>query len=253
MRVLLTNDDGIDAPGLKVLENIARELSDDMWVVAPMVEQSGKSRAVSLTEPLRLRELSHKRWSVSGTPTDCVIMALQEIMDAPPDLVLSGVNKGQNMGEDTSFSGTIGAALFGMQRGIRSVALSLAQNFQHKGSSPWETAEVWGPKVLKSLLEKSWPEDVIININFPDRAPDDVAGIQLTRQGKRDVEQLKTEKRTDLRGNDYVWLGYGGALSNPPEGTDLRAIYDGYISISPLHVDLTHETFLKTMRAEWAM
>ncbi|MEO0786051.1 MAG: 5'/3'-nucleotidase SurE [Pseudomonadota bacterium] len=249
MRILLTNDDGINAPGLKVLETIAKTISDDITIVAPLVEQSGQSRAVTLTEPVRVREIEPRVFSVSGTPSDCVLLALRDLMDEPPDLILSGVNKGQNIAEDTSYSGTIAAAMFGMQHDIPSIALSQSQNFRGRGSCPWETAEAWGPKALGPVLEQGWPDDVVININFPDRDPDDVAGIQYTRQGFRDEQIIRTEKREDLRGNNYFWIGYRGTLSNPDEGTDLKAIYDGYVSVSPLHVDLTHNRFLEKMRA----
>ena len=249
MRILLTNDDGINARGLKVLEAIARTLSDEIWVVAPELEQSGMSRAVTLTQPVRVRAHENRVWSVTGTPSDCVLVAMRELMDGPPDLILSGVNKGQNIAEDTSYSGTIAAAMFGMQHKIPSVALSQSQNFRGRGSCPWETAEAWGPKALKPVLDQGWPDDVVININFPDRDPGDVQGIQMTCQGFRDEQIIRTEKREDLRGNAYYWIGYRGTLSDPPEGTDLRAIYDGYVSVTPLHVDLTHNRFLEQMRA----
>lgn len=250
MKILLTNDDGIHAPGLRVLETIARTISDDITIVAPEIEQSGKSRAVTLTEPLRVREIEPKAFSVTGTPSDCVLLAMRDLMPEPPDLILSGVNKGQNIAEDTSYSGTIAAAMFGMQHNVPSVALSQSQNFRGRGSCPWETAELWGPRALKPVLEHGWPSDVVININFPDREPEDVGGIRFTRQGFRDEQIIRTEKREDLRGNDYYWIGYRGTLSNPDEGTDLRAIYDGYVSITPLHVDLTHNRFLAAM-SEW--
>lgn len=249
MRILLTNDDGINAPGLKVLEAIAREIGQEIWTVAPELEQSGMSRAVTLTQPVRVREHEPRVFSVTGTPSDCVLIAMRELMDAPPDLILSGVNKGQNIAEDTSYSGTVAAAMFGMQHKIPSVALSQAQNFRGRGSCPWETAEEWGPKALRPVLQQGWPDDVVININFPDRDPGDVPGVQFTRQGFRDEQIIRTEKREDLRGNAYYWIGYRGTLSDPPEGTDLRAIYDGYVSVTPLHVDLTHNRFLEAMRA----
>ena len=248
-RILLTNDDGINAAGLTVLEAIARTISDDITIVAPEIEQSGKSRAVTLTEPVRVRKVEEKCWSVSGTPSDCVLLALRDLMDDPPELILSGVNKGQNIAEDTSYSGTIAAAMFGMQHNIPSIALSQSQNFRARGSCPWETAERWGPKALEPILEQGWPDDVVININFPDRDPDDVSGIQYTAQGFRDEQIIRTEKREDLRGNNYFWIGYRGTLSNPDEGTDLKAIYEGFVSVTPLHVDLTHNRFLDQMRA----
>lgn len=251
MRILLTNDDGINAPGLSVLEEIARELSDDIWIAAPEEEQSGKGRAISLTQPVRVRKVGAQAWAVSGSPSDAVLLALRELMPQPPDLVLSGVNRGQNIAEDTSFSGTIAAAMFGMQLGVPSIALSQAQNFRERGSLPWETAKAWGAKAIRPLLEMGWPNDLVMSVNFPDLEPGDVRGIQVTRQGFRDEAIIHTDRRQDLRGNDYYWIGYRGKLSNPDQGTDLRALYDGYVSVSPLHVDLTHEAFLQTLRESW--
>ncbi|MFN7056176.1 5'/3'-nucleotidase SurE [Hyphomonas sp.] len=251
MRILLTNDDGINAPGLAVLEEIARELSDDIWIAAPEEEQSGKSRAISLTQPVRVRKVGAKSWAVAGTPSDAVLLAAKDLMPETPALVLSGVNRGQNIAEDTSFSGTVAAAMFGMQLGIPSIALSQAQNFRQRGSLPWETAKAWGARTLKPLLEIGWPDDVVLNVNFPDVEPSDVKGVQITRQGFRDETIIHTDRREDLRGNDYYWVGYRSRLSRPDEGTDLRAVYEGYVSVSPLHVDLTHEAFLSRLRGAW--
>ncbi|WP_300392204.1 5'/3'-nucleotidase SurE [Henriciella sp.] len=251
MRILLTNDDGIHAPGLSVLESIARELSDDIWIAAPEVEQSGQSRSITLTQPVRTRKVREQCWAVMGTPTDCVLLAVHDLMDEKPDLILSGVNRGQNIAEDTSLSGTIAGAMFGMHLGVPSVALSQAQSFRERGSLPWETSKQWGAKVLKPLIEKGWPDDVVMNINFPDREPQDVAGVEVTRQGFRDEQIIHTERREDLRGNDYYWIGFRGRLSKPDEGTDLRAIYEGRVSVTPLHVDLTHNRYLEELKASW--
>lgn len=256
MRILLTNDDGIHAEGLKVLEEIAQQFSDDIWIIAPEIEQSGKSRAVTLTEPIRVRKIADKSFAVQGTPTDCVLIGILEIMkDNPPDLVLSGVNRGQNIAEDTSYSGTVAAAMCGMQHGVRSIALSQSKGFRSPDSLPWETTRHWGPKVLKPVLEASWPGNVVININFPDRPPHGITGVEVTRQGFRDENIIRAEQRLDLRGDTYFWIGYRGKLSNPNEGTDLRAIYEGRISISPLHVDLTHEetvsSLTKALEGKW--
>lgn len=251
LRILLTNDDGIHAPGLAVLEEIASQLSDDIWIAAPEEEQSGRGRAISLTHPVRVRKLGARSWAISGTPSDAVLLATRELMPELPDLVLSGVNRGQNIAEDTGFSGTIAAAMFGMQLGIPSIALSQAQNFRQRGSLPWETAKAWGVRAIRPLLDAGWPADVVMNINFPDVEPGDVRGIQVTRQGFRDEAIIHTDRREDLRGNTYFWIGYQGRPSRPSEGTDLRAVYDGYVSVSPLHVDLTHEPFLKTLKETW--
>lgn len=248
MRILLTNDDGIHAKGLRVLEKIAREFTDDIWVVAPEVEQSGKSRAVTLTEPVRVRDAGPQRWGVTGTPTDCVLIALQKLMKSTrPDLILSGINNGQNMAGDTSMSGTVAAALMGTEMGVKSIALSQSKNFRGPGSIDWDTPAHWGKSVIDPLLAQEWRSNVTINVNFPDCEPNNVKGIKKTRQGRRDRMVIETHTRTDLRGNDYVWIAYNGKLSQPLEGTDLRAIYDGYVSVTPLHTDLTQHAELTEM------
>jgi len=241
VRVLLTNDDGVRASGMQVLRRIAAEISDDVWVVAPESEQSAASRGVSLHNPVRLKKLEDKVYAVTGTPTDSVIVALRDVLqDQLPDLVLSGVNRGQNLAEDVTFSGTIAGALQGMQMGVPSIALSLARGFQGATSLPWETAEHHAPGLIKKLVGLGWPHNVVLSINFPDTAPNKVKGVQITRQGHRDFQMSGVDKRSHPRGGSYFWLTYGAAKSNPPQGTDLRAIYDGFISVTPLHTDLTH-------------
>jgi len=242
MRILCTNDDGIHAEGLACLERIARALTDDVWVVAPEIEQSGASRALTLSIPLRVRKLDDRRFAVFGTPTDCVELAVQDLLeDARPDLVLSGVNRGQNLAEDVTLSGTVAGAIQGMALGIPSIALSQAMRIFHDGEKAmYETAEAHGPGVIKRLVEVGWPRNVMINVNFPDVAPGEVKEVEVTRQGFRDFKHMHAERRTDLRGRDYYWMGFRGQMSNPPAGTDLRAIYDGKISVTPLHIDLTH-------------
>ena len=250
MKILLTNDDGVNATGMAILRQIAAELSDDVWVCAPDTEQSATSRGVSLHNPVRLKELGERVYSVTGTPTDSVIVALKALMpESPPDLILSGVNRGQNMAEDVTFSGTVAGALQGMQMGIPSIALSLARGFQGETSLPWETALAHGPSTIRTLLDKAWGSNVILNVNFPDTPVDGVKGLQYTRQGHRDFQMTGVDRRNHPRGGDYFWLTYGAKKSNPPQGTDLRAIYDGYISVTPLHTDLTHETSLTTLQA----
>ena len=250
MKILLTNDDGVNAKGLSVLREIALQLSDDVWTCAPDKEQSATSRSVSLHNPVRLKKYDERIFSVTGTPTDSVIVALEGLMpDNKPDLILSGVNRGQNLAEDITFSGTVAGALQGMQMGVPSISLSLARGFQGATSLPWETALIHGPKLISDLLAKGWDQDVALNVNFPDTAPDDVKGTQFTRVGKRDFQMSGIERRSHPRGGDYYWMTYGAKLSNPPKGTDLRAIYDGYISVTPLHTDLTHEASLTTFNA----
>lgn len=239
MRILCSNDDGIHARGLESLVKIARELSEDVWVVAPQEEQSGAARALTLAHPIRIRKYEERRFSVTGTPSDAVLMGVTKILgDKKPDLILSGVNNGQNIAEDVTVSGTIAAAFQGMSMGVPSVALSLARFARDKAK--WVTPETHGPRVVRQLLDQGWPKDVVINVNFPDRAPEEIEAVEVTSQGHRDAVQLFAEERKDLRGGTYYWYGYTGELSDPPEGTDLRAIYDGRISITPLHLALTH-------------
>ena len=250
MRILCTNDDGIHATGLAVLEKIARAFSDDVWVIAPENEQSGASRALTLTAPIRVRQAGPKRFAVSGTPTDCVLLGVEHLIEGgAPDLVLSGVNRGQNIAEDVTFSGTIAGAMQGMQLGIPAIALSQARGFRgEQAAIPWETAESFGPGVVGRLLKQGWPKDVLINVNFPDAEPGEVKEVETTFQGRRDHHIVYADKRTDPRGGLYYWLGFRGTLSNPPKGSDLRAIYEGRISVTPLHVDLTHGDTLHRLR-----
>jgi 5'-nucleotidase len=253
LRILISNDDGIHAPGLAVLETIARQLSDDIWVVAPEVERSGASRALTLTDPVRVRALGEQRFACSGTPTDCVLLGLSELVTgARPDLVLSGVNRGQNIAEDVSVSGTVAAAVQGMQMGVRAIALSQAMNFRVGQPVPWACAATHGERVIRALLEAPWPDGVVMNVNFPDRLPEDVAGMEATFQGFRDESINHVDARRDLRGNAYYWIGYKAKMSAPPKGSDLRAVYEGRISVTPLHIDLTEHQALASLRASWS-
>ena len=242
LRILLSNDDGINAPGLKALEKIARELSDDVWVVAPESEESGASRKLTLTVPLRVRQIEERRFAVQGTPTDCVLMGVHHLIKGQaPQLVLSGVNRGSNIADDVTYSGTIAAAMEGTAIGVPSIALSQAYGFSEGTEVRWACAERHGPWLIRKLLEVGWPQDVLINVNFPDVAPDKVERVEVTHQGKRDQSLANIEQRIDARGNPYYWLGFKRVLSNPPDGSDLRAIYDGRISVTPLHLNLTEE------------
>ena len=251
MRILVTNDDGIHAEGLQVLERIARQLSDDVWIVAPETEQSGASRALTLSDPIRVRRLDQRRFAVVGTPTDCVLLAVQDLVEGgAPDLVLSGVNRGQNIAEDVSLSGTVAAAIEGMALGIPSIALSQSMMYFHDEIKlSYETAEVFAPGIIARLLETGWPKSVLINLNFPSGPATPEVRVEVTRQGFRDVYLRHAEKRTDLRGRDYYWLGFKGKLSEPADGTDLRAIYDGRISVTPLHIDLTDMKTVHDLKA----
>ncbi|WP_309091177.1 5'/3'-nucleotidase SurE [Phenylobacterium sp.] len=239
MRILITNDDGIHADGLAALERIAAQLTDDVWVCAPEYEQSGASRALTLAEPIRVRNLGERRFATTGTPTDCVMLGIHELVRGKkPDLVLSGVNRGANLAEDVTMSGTVAGAIEGMALGVPSIALS-QMGFYEPGES-FEPAEAFAPGIIKRLVEIGWPADVVLNINFPNRPVAEISEVEVTRQGFRDVHVRHAERRTDLRGKEYYWIGFRQERSSPAEGTDLRALYEGKISVTPLHIDLTH-------------
>jgi 5'-nucleotidase len=254
MRILITNDDGIHAPGLKVLEAIARGLSDDIVIVAPSEEQSGTGHSLTLTRPVRLRRMGEQRFAVTGTPTDSVMMALNEVMkDGPPDLILSGVNRGANLGEDVTYSGTVSAAMEGALAGVRSIALSQVYRKEGMGDyAPWEVAEKWGPLACGALLVAPWAPRTLVNINFPAVAPDAVKGIKVVSQGLRDYGRSKVVKRTDPRGFDYYWFALGHIVHTPAHSTDLEAIEDGYVTITPLHLDLTHGPSLSVLAERYS-
>jgi len=245
MRILCTNDDGIHAPGLAALERIARELSDDVWVVAPETDQSGVSHSLSLNDPLRLRAIDERRFAVRGTPTDCVIMGVRHILlEHRPDLVLSGVNRGQNVAEDVSYSGTIAGAIEGTILGIPSIALSQAYGPGGRDAVKWACAEHHGPAVIQRILELGMPASTLVNVNFPDCAPDEVEGIEACTQGQRNQDLLRLDERQDGRGNPYFWIAFEKRRSTPGNGTDLWAIANGRIAVTPLRLDLTDEPTL---------
>ena len=244
-RILLTNDDGIHAPGLTSLIKIAGELSDDVWIAAPENEQSGASHSLSLSNPLRSRQLSERKFAVSGTPTDCVILAVRHLIpDRAPDLVLSGVNRGHNIADDVTYSGTIAGAMEGTALGIPSIALSQAYGFDGRSKINWKIAEHHVPDLISTFLARRWQEGVLLNINFPDGTVEGVKGVKASVQGKRDQSKLCIEQRADPRHEPYYWMMYERGESIPAEGTDLAAIENGYISVSPLHLNLTHHEVL---------
>jgi 5'-nucleotidase len=247
LRILITNDDGINATGLKVLETIARSVSDDVWIVAPEHDQSAVSHSLTLRTPFRISEISQKKYAVSGTPTDCVLAAVRLLMaNNMPDLVLSGVNNGANLAEDVTYSGTVAAALEATILGIPAVALSSTIETGHPVK--WATAEHWGPIVLDKILKASIPEKVLINVNFPNVIHKSVEGIKITRQGQRKFLG-SIDCREDPRGIPYYWIGpgnqhYGNMLESSEPGTDTEAIGKKCISVTPLSLDMTHkETF----------
>lgn len=247
MRILCSNDDGINAKGLESLEAIARQLSDDVWTVAPEVDQSGMARSITLTRPLRIRKVAPQRYAVDGTPTDCIQLGVEHLMkEAKPDLILSGINNGANVAEDVTMSGTIAAAFQGMTIGIPSVALSQVR--QDRNKPPFHTAEAYAPDILRKLLDRGWAENVVINLNFPMCEPEEVEGVELTRQGTRDNLELFVEEREDMRQRRYYWFGFEGKPSEPKEGTDIHALWNRKVSVTPLHLQLTDDETIAGFR-----
>ncbi|MFO1033158.1 MAG: 5'/3'-nucleotidase SurE [Hyphomicrobiales bacterium] len=248
MRILVTNDDGIHGPGLEVLEKIARTLSDDVWVVAPDDERSGAGHSLTLANPLRSRKLAERRYEVEGTPTDCVIMAVRKILPGNPDLILSGVNRGQNVADDVTYSGTIAAAMEGTALGFKSIALSQVTGIHDNGES-FAVATAHGAAIVQKLAAMNFGPGVLMNVNFPDCRSDEVKGIEITRQGKRDQTTLHVDERMDARGRPYYWLGFSRERGNPPQGTDLAAVFGKRISITPLHMNLTQVEAMDALRS----
>ncbi len=250
MRILITNDDGIEAPGLDVLEKIATDLTDDVWIVAPETDNSGASHSLTLAEPLRLRELAKRRYAVKGTPTDCVIMGVRYLLkDEPPDLVLSGVNRGQNLADDVNYSGTVAGAIEGSLLGVPSIALSLAISNYDFGVPAWDTPMHHGADLVRKLIDAGWPRSTVLNVNFPDCEPDQVKGVAATVQGLRDTELLDIDDRMDTRGKAYYWIGIAKRGPNPPKGTDLWAVRANLISVTPLCLDFTDRSTLPELAA----
>jgi len=249
-RILISNDDGIHAPGLSAMEHIAAQLSDDVWIVAPETEQSGASHSLTLHDPLRMRQVSERKFAVKGTPSDCVMMAVKHVIpDAKPDLILSGVNRGGNLAEDVTYSGTIAAAMEGTILEIPSIAMSQVYRYGNRSGVQWSCAEYHAPSIIRQLCQVGWSSDVLININFPDVPHAKVKGVEITVQGRRDQSSTVIDARVDSRGNDYFWLGLERGASNPPQGTDLHAVYGDRISVTPLHLDLTHHQSQEDLRA----
>ncbi|NVE94835.1 5'/3'-nucleotidase SurE [Altererythrobacter lutimaris] len=245
MRILVTNDDGYHAPGLEVLEEIARQFSDDIWVCAPAEEQSGAGHSLTLNHPVRLQKFGERRFAVRGTPTDSVMMALRTVMDGPPDLVLSGVNRGANLGDDITYSGTVSAAIEGALAGIRSIALSQVYSREGMGDDvPFSAARDWGAKVIEPLLGAQFPARSLVNVNFPPIPAADVKGIRVVRQGFHDYSRGTVVEGRDPRGYRYFWFGLDAIEHTLDHGTDLEAIDEGYIAVTPLQLDLTHHASL---------
>ncbi|WP_420991647.1 5'/3'-nucleotidase SurE [Cupriavidus sp. 30B13] len=250
-RVLLTNDDGIDAPGLAVLEAVAATLAREVWVVAPEHDQSGTSHSISLHAPLRFSQQGERRFGVTGTPGDCVVMAARHLMaDAPPTLVLSGINRGANLGLETVFSGTVGAAMTGMLLGIPSIALS--QAFTDRNNVRWETARALAPEVIRRLLAAGWSNQACLNVNFPDVAPEAAGPLTVTRQGAGLVKDIAVRAHVDPRGIPYHWLQFSRGPRPDLPDSEAMVVGSGGISVTPLRFERTDEEAAQGLARELA-
>ncbi len=246
MRILLTNDDGINATGLSVMREIAETLSDDIWTVAPETDQSGLAHSLTLSHPLRAREVDDKVFAVTGTPTDCVIMAVRQLVGKPIDLILSGVNAGQNIGDYITYSGTVAGAMEGTLLGIRSIAMSQAFSFERHARIDWDTTRSHAPGLLKKLVQLDVPRDTLINVNFPACKAKDVAGSRVVSQGKFE-HGLGIGRREDGRGLPYYWLEFMGKQPSSQPGSDIDAIAANEIAITPVRMDMTNHDWMKTL------
>jgi 5'/3'-nucleotidase len=244
MNILCTNDDGYLATGLRVLASAASALGT-VTMVAPDREQSATSHSLTLHHPLRARRAVDGTWVVDGTPTDCVLLAVNELLGAEPDVCLSGVNHGPNMGEDVLYSGTVAAAMEATVMGIPAIALSYC-GVLHEELEGWD--EVVGG-LLRSLLGRGGlPADTLFNINLPARDPGDVKGIRVTSLGQRRYADSIT-RANDPSGREYFWIGGGVARWRGAKDSDFQAVEDGYVSVTPLHLDLTNYGLLEEIRA----
>jgi 5'-nucleotidase len=247
-RVLIVNDDGIDAPGIVLLEELARAFTDQVWVVAPDEERSGAGHSLSLSHPIRIRQRDDRHFAIKGTPTDCTLLGVYELMGGErPDVLLSGINRGPNLAEDITYSGTASAAIEGAMLGIPAIALS--QNITYQSEVHWDTARRYAPEVIQRLLTMTWRPGMFVNVNFPNCPADAVTGIRVTSQGMRPPGSFRPVRRVDERHVPYYWIRAAFSDGGEVEGNDLRAALDDAVSVTPLHLDMTLRTILPEMTA----
>lgn len=246
-RILISNDDGIEAEGIALLERIAKTLSDDVWVVAPSHEQSGAGHSLSLHAPLRIKQVGERRFSVSGTPTDAVLLGVMEVLkDKRPGLMLSGINRGSNLAEDVTYSGTVSAAMEATLMDIPAIAFS---NAMTEEGPNWQTPETYTAQIIQSLVKVKWPSGTLMNVNFPPIPTALVKGIKACQQGRRKLDD-NLHRRTDPHGGPYIWIGgqRTEAFDDQPS-SDFLQIRQNYITITPLNMDMTDYKTLETMHA----
>ena len=249
MRILLSNDDGILATGLSILERACTPLGD-LHVVAPDREQSATSHSLTLHHPLRPVQLGEQRWQVDGTPTDCVLLACNALMPDRPDFVVSGINHGPNMGEDVLYSGTVAAAMEGLALGIPSIAVSFAGRVMQNDALLDGQTELLRSLLQRLMTLRVFPRETLLHVNLPAIQAADVKGVRLTRLGRR-VFSDSIARMKDPWGREILWIGGGSVEWSGPEDSDFRAVHEGYISVTPLHLDLTHRDILDSATDWW--
>lgn len=250
-RVLLINDDGIDAPGMALLKAIAQEFANEVWVIAPVIDQSGVSCGVSLKAPFRISKRSEREYAVYGTPADCAVFAIRHVMrDNLPDLVLSGINNGSNLGFETVLSGTVGGAMMAMVLGVRSIAFSQVVE-EGSGITNWSASRYYLRPVVEKLLTSSWPNNICMNVNFPNCNSDEVKGIKFTLQGDAEVDGLFITPVKDPEHNDYFWFrAFHSKIYDNPE-RELDAVNLNYVAVTPLSYERTDTLLYKSNKDEF--
>jgi len=254
VRILVTNDDGISAPGLSLAEDIAHQIAGpdgEVWIVAPDQERSGVGHCVSYTSPTRLTKIAQRRYSLDGYPADCVLVGLHRVLkDTPPDLILSGVNRGHNIAEDVVYSGTAGAAMEGGLNRVRSIALS--QYYRQAPDGPedaWAATRAVGTEAVRKVLAMPFTDTVFYNINFPAVAADQVKGFKVCSQGIRNQATFAVNEHIAANGRAYQFLQHMTANTSAPEGSDARTLIEGWTTITPLRPQLTADDLMEQARA----
>jgi len=245
--ILVTNDDGVHAEGLLALYEALKQVGEPI-IVAPDRERSAVGHALTLHRPLRVERLKDGVWSVNGTPTDCVAVGSEKILKERPSLIVSGINRGGNLGDDITYSGTVSAAIEGTILGIPSMAVSLV--IDGEGARHYETASYYALITAKYILENYLPFDTLLNINVPNRPIENVLGVKFTRQGKR-VYTGAIQETFSPWGEKYFWIGGGRPFWEHGEDTDITAVMEGYVSITPIHLDLTNHEAIEFLKRNW--
>ena len=250
--ILVTNDDGISSPGIKILAETLKSVGD-VFVVAPETEQSAVAHALTLHRPLRFERTDSNTYYINGTPTDCVIIAVNKLLPRKPDIIVSGINNGANLGDDITYSGTVAAAIEGTLLGIPSIAVSLERDDrdnsgERKIASKFQMAADFARELTEKVLQKGLPDDTLLNVNVPDNTK--IEGVKITKQGKL-IYDNSIQELVDPRGREYYWIGGGRPQWESGENTDFEAIQNGCISVTPVHLDLTNYDALKYLEENW--